>query len=313
MKTAFALAFATMAACWSIARAEDAPNSPPPAYSEEETPANLTGTLKKVREDGVVNIGYREASFPFSYVPSSGARPIGYSIDLCLGIVDEIVRSIDNHPTRVAYQLVTPENRMEAMKSAKIDLECGSTTSNSERQREVAFSPVIFVAGTKLMVQRTSSVRSFRDLGGKVLVVTAGTTNETAMKALNDKYKVGMNIISARDHEESFSLVSAGKADAFATDDVLLYGLIARHKADATLMVVGDFLTYEPYGIMYRKDDPQMKDVVARAFDTMAQNRDFIEYYHKWFLRPTPTGERIDLPISLQLSEALRVLGIDDF
>jgi glutamate/aspartate transport system substrate-binding protein len=313
MKTVFAFAFAITAAAVTIARAEDAPNSPAPTYSEEEVAANLTGTLKKVHDDGVVNIGYREASFPFSYVPSSGARPIGYSIDLCLAIVDEIVRSIDNHPTRVAYQLVTPENRMEAMKSGKIDLECGSTTSNTEREKEVAFSPVMFVAGTKLMVQRSSTVRSYRDLAGKVLVVTAGTTNEAAMKALNDKYKLGINIITARDHEESFGLVAAGKADAFATDDVLLYGLIARHKADETLMVAGDFLTYEPYGIMYRKDDPQMKDVVTRAFDAMAQNRDFIEYYHKWFLRPTPTGERIDLPISLQLSEALRVLGIDDF
>ena len=313
MKTALALAFAMSATFATLVRAEDDPNSPKPAYSEEEAPANLAGTLKKVRDDGVVNIGYREASFPFSYVPNSGARPIGYSIDLCLGIVDEIVRSIDNHPTRVAYQLITSENRMEAMKSGKIDLECGSTTSNTERQKEVAFSPVIFVAGTKLMVQRSSTVRSYRDLAGKVLVVTAGTTNEAAMKALSEKYKLGMNLISARDHEESFSLLAAGKADAFATDDVLLYGLIARHKADVTLMVVGDFLTYEPYGIMFRKNDPQMRDVVTRAFDNMAQNRDFIEYYHKWFLRPTPTGERIDLPISLQLSEALRVLGIDDF
>jgi glutamate/aspartate transport system substrate-binding protein len=149
--------------------------------------------------------------------------------------------------------------------------------------------------------------------GGKMLVVTAGTTNEAAIKAFNEKYKLGMSLVSTRGHEESFGLLAAGKADAFATDDVLLYGLMARHKADATLMVVGDFLTYEPYGIMYRKNDPQMRDVVTRAFDNMAQSRDFIEYYHKWFLRPTPTGERVDLPISLQLSEALRVLGIDDF
>jgi glutamate/aspartate transport system substrate-binding protein len=313
MKTALALSLLLIGACWMEASAEDQPNVPPPPVSEDEPAANLTGTLKKVRDEGTVTIGYRAASFPFSYVPEGQARPIGYSIDLCSGIVDEIVKAIDNHPTLVAYQLVTPEDRIALLKSGKVDLECGSTTATAEREKEVAFSSVIFVAGTKLMVQRSSPARSYRDLAGKVLVVTAGTTNEAAMRALNEKYKLKINIVSARDHEESYSLVASGKADAFATDDVLLYGLIARHKSGADMMVVGDFLTYEPYGIMYRKDDPQMHDVVTQAFDRMAQDRDLVEFYHKWFLRPTPTGERVDLPISLQLSEALRVLGVDDF
>ena len=158
------------------------------------------------------------------------------------------------------------ETRIDAVTSGKVDLECGSTTGNLERQKSVAFSPVIFVAGTKLMVKRGSGMSSYKDLTGKTLVVTAGTTNETAMRLLNDKYKLGINIVTARDHEESYDLLSDGKANAFATDDVLLYGFIAHKKAEATMEVVGDYITYEAYGVMFRKDDPQMAAAVARAF-----------------------------------------------
>jgi glutamate/aspartate transport system substrate-binding protein len=150
-------------------------------------------------------------------------------------------------------------------------------------------------------------------LPGKVLVVTAGTTNETAMKLLNQKYKLGIKIISAPDHEQSYNLLADGKADAFATDDVLLYGFIARKKAEATMAVVGDFITYEAYGLMFRKDDPQMAAAVARAYSVMAQDGKLVATYHKWFLQATPSGENIDLPISLQLTEAWRALGVDDF
>jgi glutamate/aspartate transport system substrate-binding protein len=285
----------------------------PPAANGDIAPAELAGTLKKVRESGAITIGYREASFPFSYVANEGAAPIGYSIDLCQGVVDEIVRELNGAAVRIDYQLVTSDTRMEAVASGKVDLECGSTTGNIERQKTVAFSPVMFVAGTKLLAKRDSGVNSYRDLPGKVLVVTAGTTNETAMKLLNQKYKLGIKIISAPDHEQSYNLLADGKADAFATDDVLLYGFIARKKAEATMAVVGDFITYEAYGLMFRKDDPQMAAAVARAYSVMAQDGKLVATYHKWFLQATPSGENIDLPISLQLTEAWRALGVDDF
>lgn len=219
-----ALAIGTLALSVFNVEAEDlsgADLTAPPPASEENTPAILSGTLKKVRESGAIVLGYREASFPFSFVAAGAKEPHGYSIDLCLSIVDEIVRELGGNPTRVDFAPVTADSRTEAVMSGKADLECGSTTSNAERQKSVAFSPIIYVAGTKLLVKRTSGIGSYRDLAGRILVVTSGTTNEAAMKQLNDRYKLGITIVSARDHDESYAMLADGKADAFATDDVL--------------------------------------------------------------------------------------------
>ena len=309
------LAAGLLAAPFGPVMAEDmigSNNTAPPAVTEDNTPAVLSGTLKKIRDSGTLTIGYREASFPFSFI-RQGGTPIGYSIDLCLGVVDEIKRELGDAPVAVAYQLVTADTRMDAVAGGKVDLECGSTTSNIERQKSVAFSPVIFVAGTKILVKRGSGIASYRDLSGKTLVVTSGTTNETAMHMLNDKYKLGITIVAAKDHQESYDMLVSGKAVAFATDDVLLTGFIAANKSQDSLAVVGDYITYEPYGIMFRKDDPQMADAVSRAFATMAQTGTLIGTYHKWFLQPTPTGEFLNLPLSLQLTESLRALGVDEF
>ncbi len=280
-----------------------------PVTTEGE-PTAFEGTLKKVKDSGVVVLGYREASFPFSYLAKN--RPIGYSIDLCLGVVEEIRRELDDPAINVAFEKVTPDTRIPEMTAGKIDLECGSTTANKDRETQVAFSPIIYVAGTKLMVKRGSPYRSYRDLVGRTIVVTSGTTNERAVRALVDRNKLDVKIVAAPDHEQSYQMVASGQADAFATDDALLYGLIARHQADGEMMVVGDFLSYEPYGLMYRKDDPQMARAVARTFAAMAEDRDLIEVYHRWFERPTPTGETIALPMSPQLAEAFRAMGLDD-
>ena len=275
------------------------------AQEQEHTARVLQGTLKNADATGVITIGYREASFPVSYV-TPGGQPIGYSIDLCKAIVAEIARETDKPGIRIEYAPVTSESRIPDLVAGKIDLECGSTTNNVERQKQVAFSPIMFVTGTKLMVKRGSGIRSYRDLKGKVVVVTAGTTNEQALKRLNDKLKLGINIVSAHEHEDSFKLVADGKADAFATDDVLLHGLIARHKMQRDLIVVGDFLSYDPYGIMFRKDDAQLAEAVAASFRQLAESRDLLEYYHKWFIRKTPTGEQLSLPMTAQLEELFR-------
>jgi glutamate/aspartate transport system substrate-binding protein len=281
------------------------------AQEQEQSARQLQGTLGKIDRSGVVTIGYREASFPLSYVDPKG-QPLGYSIDLCKAIVDEIAREIDNSRIRIEFAPVTPETRIPALIAGKIDLECGSSSNTVERQKQVAFSPLIFVSGTKLMVKRTSGIRSYKDLKGKVVVTTAGTTNEQVIKRLNQQFNVGMNIVSARDHEESYDLVANGNAAAFATDDILLYGLIARHRSQRELIVVGDLLSYDPYGIMFRRDDPQLNEAVLRTFRQLAESRDILELYHKWFIRRTPTGEQLNLPMSPQLEESFRVLGLGE-
>jgi len=298
---------AWLVACGIMAAAATAGS----AQEQEQSALQLKGTLQKVDRTGVVTIGYREASFPLSYVDAKG-QALGYSIDICRAIVEEISREIDNPRIKIEYAAVTPESRIPAVTSGKIDLECGSTTNTIERQKQVAFSPLIFVAGTKLMIKRGSGIRSYKDLKGKVVVVTAGTTNEQVMKRLNQQFNVGMNIVSARDHEESYSMVANGNAAAFATDDILLYGLIARHRSQRELIVVGDLLSYDPYGIMFRKDDPQLNDAVQRTFRQLAESRDILEIYHRWFIRRTPTGEQLNLPMSPQLEESFRVLGLGE-
>jgi glutamate/aspartate transport system substrate-binding protein len=312
---AAALTLAIQALSMVRAGAEDligADLTAPPPATEESMPAVLSGTLKKVRDSGTVVIGYREASFPFSFLRPEVPRPFGYSIDLRLGVVEEIVRELGGSPVRVEVVPVTADTRVDAVMSGKVDLECGSTTSNAERQRSVAFSPIIYVAGTKLLVKRSSGIGSYRDLGGKTLVVTSGTTNEAAMKQLNDRFKLGIIIVSARDHDESYTMLADGKADAFATDDVLLYGFIVARKAEAVMAVVGDFITYEPYGLMFRRDDPLMAAAVTRAFVAMAQTRRLAATYRRWFLEPGPDGASLNLPMSVQLSEVFRGLGEED-
>ena len=156
-------------------------------------------------------------------------------------------------PVKIIYKPVTADNRIDLVRSGAIDLECGSTTSKYDRRKQVGFSPIFFVAGTKLLVHRNSPVHSYRDLAGRTVVVTAGTTNAAAIRALSDKQNLGIRIVTTPDHAQSFDLLAAGKADAFATDDVLLYGIIAAAKNGRDFHVVGDYLSYDPYGLMYRR------------------------------------------------------------
>ncbi len=280
----------------------------PAAAQEAARVAALSGTLKKVKDTGTITLGYRESSLPFSYL-NRRQQPIGYAIDLCREIVEEVSTELDGTEVRIAFVPVTPANRFVKVTSGEIDLECGSTTGNVQRRKEVAFSPVFFVAGTKLMVPKSSAVQSYRDLAGKTVVATAGTTNEAALRALSDKQKLGMTIVAAPDHAQSLDMLVAGQAEAFATDDVLLYGFIATSAAARNMKVVGEYLSYDPYGLVYRRDDPDFAAVIERAFARMAAERRLAELYNKWFLRRLPTGETLNLPISPQLEEMFRMLG----
>jgi ABC-type amino acid transport substrate-binding protein len=266
------------------------------------------GTLKKINDTGVLRIGHRENSPPFAFLDSNG-KPVGYALDLCAIVVDEIVAELGKD-IRVEYRPVTPENRFDLVSSGAVDLECGSTTNNAERRKIAAFSPTMFVTGTKLLVRRASGIRSLGDLQGKTVVVTRGTVHETAIPQLAERRRLAIKFITGADHNESFKLFAAGDADAFANDDVQLYGMLAKTKTGAQYRVVGDFLTYADYALMLRKDDPEFAEVVERAFDKLAGSREIVAIYAKWFLKPLPSGVRLNLPMSPHLEEVFRVQGL---
>ena len=280
------------------------------AFAQDEPPVvPLAGTLAKVRASGVVTIAHRQSSIPFSYLSIRG-EPIGYSIDLCRSLVEAMGEAV-GRGLDIRWLPVTPETRIDAVESGRADLECGSTTSNLERARRVSFSPTIFVSGTKLMVKRGSPVKSFRDLGGKTVVVTAGTTNEATMREIARKFRIDFRINVARDHADSFAQVVEGKADAFATDDVLLYGLIAQNGATGKFDVIGEFLSYDPYGIMYRKGDPQMQRLVIDTFRDLADDGEIERQYKRWFMKRLPTSsETIGLPMSPQLESIVKAMAV---
>jgi glutamate/aspartate transport system substrate-binding protein len=268
----------------------------------------LSPTLANIKKTHAVRLGYRESSPPFSFLDQAN-RPIGYSLELCEAIVEEIGAEVDDADLKIEYVKVTSDDRIAAVVQNKIDLECGSTTANAERAKQVAFSPLMFVAGTKLMVPKASGITGAADLKGKTVVVTKGTTNEQAMHNVDRKLSLGLTIVTSPDHEQSYQMLVDGKADAFATDDILLYGLIARHKAQDKFRVTGDYLSYDPYGIMFRKGEPQLAAVVERTFHKLGSNRDLIPLYNKWFMARLPTGEKLGVAISPQLEEAFNVLN----
>jgi glutamate/aspartate transport system substrate-binding protein len=267
----------------------------------------LSPTLARIKNAHVVHLGYRESSPPFSFLDQAN-RPIGYSLELCEAVVDEIAAEIDDPDLKIEYVKVTSDDRIGAVLQGKIDLECGSTTANAERAKQVAFSPLMFVAGTKLMVPKGSAINAATDLKGKTVVVTKGTTNEQAMHNVDRKFSLGLTIVSSPDHEQSYQMLADGKADAFATDDILLYGLIARHKSQDKFRVTGDYLSYDPYGIMFPKGEPQLATVVERTFRKLGSNHDLIPLYNKWFVSRLPTGERLNVAISPQLEDAFRAM-----
>ncbi len=278
------------------------------AQPQSLPPETLSGTLAKVRGSGTIAIGYRASSVPFSFL-NARQEPVGYSISLCRELVTAIEDAV-HRSLAIRWVPVTSDNRLEAVENGTVDLECGSTTNNLERQKRVSFSPTIFVSGTKVLVRRGSPVRSFRDLAGRRVAVTAGTTNEKALRDLSQRFALAIDLRAVRDHADGFALLKGGQADAFATDDVLLYGLVAQEGAKADYEVVGDYLSYDPYGIVYRKDDAQLAKVIDDAFRVLAQDGEIERQYKRWFLRKLPTGTSIDLPMSPQLRAIIDAMAV---
>ena len=267
----------------------------------------LSGTLKKINTTRTITIGYRDASVPFSY--SSAVRePIGYSIDICLQIVED-VRGELGDTVQVRYVAVDTQTRIPRVVDGTVDLECGTTTNNAERRKQVAFSPITFVSGTKLLVKRTSKLRSYRDMKGRMVAVTPASTNEAAIKALNAKEGLNIAILVVPGNTQAFEAVDTGKADAWAGDDAVLYATVAESKSPRDFSVLDEYLSYDPYGIMYRKDDPALDALVKRSFERLAQTRELARIYEQWFLRKLPSGRTLGLSISPQLQSIFESLG----
>ena len=211
---------------------------------------------------------------------------------------------------RVEYVPVSPSNRFELVKSGAVDLECGSTTANSERRTGFDFSPPIFVTGTKLLVKRGSGIRSLRDLQGKTVVLTSGTVHADNMPKLAQRQKVATQFVFAPDHDASFNMLAEGKADAFANDDIQLYGAIAVRNAASDYRVVGDFLTYADYALMFRRGDAEFAEVVNQAFERMAQSGETRAIYRRWFQQRLPDGATLNVPMSPHLEHVFKLQGL---
>ena len=276
----------------------------------------LAGTLRKVRDSGAITIGHRENSIPFSFLDDK-QQPVGYSMDICAAILEEVKRELSLATLAVKFTPVTPQTRIQLMANGSIDLECGSTTNTLTRQKQVSFAPTTFISGTKLLAKKSARVKSYRDLRGKTVVVTQGTTNERIVKALSEKENLGIKFFNAKDHDEGFLTVESGRAAAFAMDDILLYGLVARSSNPKDYEVVGDYLSYDPYGIMFRANDDAFAVVVNRAVarlmgDPGQCNGPIRLIYRKWFVDKLPSGASLNLPMSPLLEAVCRANALPD-
>jgi glutamate/aspartate transport system substrate-binding protein len=265
--------------------------------------AQTPPTLDKVKASGSISVAYREASIPFSYL-GANAAPTGFGWEICGKIVEQVKKVTGRADLQVTTQAITSQNRIPLMRNGTIDVECGSTTNNSERAQQVAFSTNYFYTGTRFLVKAGSPVKKVADLAGKKVVSTTGTTNYQVLRRVNDERKLGFELIGAKDHPEAALLVQQGRADAFGMDDILLYGLRASSRDPAELAVVGEPLQVEPYAIMMRRDDPAFKQLVDGVLADLMKSGEFEALYKKWFLSPIPPkGINLNAPMSEELKE----------
>ena len=271
--------------------------------------AQTGGTLDKAKASGSFTVSYRESSIPFSYLGGDG-QPTGFSWEICGKIVDQVKRATGRADLKVATQAVTSQNRIPLLQNGTVDIECGSTTNNSERGKQVAFATNYFYTGTRLLVKTGSPVKALADLKGLKVVSTTGTTNYQVLRNINAERSLGFELLGAKDHAESALLVQQGRADAFGMDDILLYGLRASSQNPADLAVVGEAIQVEPYAIMLRRDDPAFKKLVDDTLASLIKSGEFEVLYKKWFQSPIPPrGINLNAPMSKELQDNLKALS----
>lgn len=270
------------------------------AVSAEE----LTGTLKKINDNGVIIVGHRESSVPFSYYDNQ-QNVVGYSQDYSNHIVDAVKKTLNKPDLQVKLIPVTSQNRIPLLQNGTFDFECGSTTNNLARQQQAAFSNTIFVVGTRLLTGKDSGIKDFADLAGKNVVVTSGTTSEMLLNKLNDEKQMKMRIISAKDHGDAFRTLESGRAVAFMMDDALLAGERAKAKKPDNWVIVGTPQSEEAYGCMLRKDDPQFKALIDKTVSDTQTSGEAEKSYTRWFKQPIPPK---NLNLNFELSEEMKGL-----
>lgn len=285
------------------AKAEAPPAAPAALPPIPQVDVEQSPTLKKILAQGSITLGHRESSIPFSYYDQQ-RNVIGYSHELMLLVVDEIKKQLKKPDLKVQLNPVTSANRISLVQNGTIDIECGSTTNNLERQQQVGFSNSIFVVNVRLLVKKDSPIKDFADLAGKTMAVTTGTTSERLIRTMNSDKKMNITIIGAKDHGEAFLMLETGRAVAFMMDDALLYGERAKSKSPTEWIVVGTPASREAYGCMLPKGDTVFKQLVDAKLAEVMKNGKAAEIYKKWFERPIPPKNvNMDMPLSNEMKE----------
>lgn len=302
----FGLAVATiigLSACNKPANQTD----PADAAASTDVPADSVsqGTLDKIKQSGTIVLAHRDSSIPFSYIADDPNQPVGYAHDLQLKVVEALKEKLQMPDLKVRYNLVTSQTRIPLVQNGTVDLECGSTTNNEERAQQVDFSVGFFEIGTRLLTATDSGINGFDDLAGKTLVTTAGTTSERYIRQFNDDKQLNINIISAKDHGESFLMLENGRAQAFMMDDVLLAGEKAKSKNPDKWHIVGEPQSFEIYGCMVRKGDGEFKAVVDDTLKAVYASGEINGIYDKWFMQPIPPK---NINMAFTMSDSLKNL-----
>lgn len=269
----------------------------------------MANTLDKAKTTGKFTLAYRESSIPFSYLGEDG-KPLGFGWEMCKLIAEEVKKETGRKDLVVESQAVTSQNRIPLIQNGTVDVECGSTTNNSERGKQVTFAINYFYTGTRFLVKSDSGIKSINDLKGKKVVSTTGTTNYQILRNLNDEKKYGFELLGAKDHADALLMVESGMANAFGMDDILLYGLKASSKESAKLAVVGESIQVEPYAIMFRKDDPKFQALVNKVITNSIKSGEFEKAYKKWFqTNIPPKNVNLNAPMSKELKDNLKALS----
>ncbi|PRX96414.1 glutamate/aspartate ABC transporter substrate-binding protein [Paraburkholderia sp. BL25I1N1] len=266
--------------------------------------AQESGTLHKIKETNLIALGHRESSVPFSYYDDR-QQVVGYSREFQLRVVEAVKKKLGLPGVQVRDIPVTSQNRIPLVQNGTVDIECGSTTNDLERQKQVAFTNTIFIIGTRLLTAKDSGVKDFSDLKGKTVVTTAGTTSERLLRKMNNEKQMGMSIISAKDHSESFQALETGRAVAYMNDDAILSGARARARQPDNWEIVGSPQSREAYGCMVRRDDPSFKKIADDAIADMEKSGEAAKIYAKWFQSPIPPK---NLNLNFPMSEAVKHL-----